>query len=105
MISYRFLSVAEEEMSETAVFYETKTPGLGRDFLADVQQAIDRLRVYPEAGVEVADGLRSTLLRRFPFNLIYSLEPDGLLVVSVAHHRRRPGYWRSRTEYPEPSLP
>jgi hypothetical protein len=33
MIGYRFLSVAEEEMSEAAAFYETKTPGLGQDFL------------------------------------------------------------------------
>ena len=98
MIGYRFLSVAEEEMSEAAIFYNTKSPGLGRDFLADVQQAIDRLRVYPEAGVEVADGLRSTLLRQFPFTLIYSLESDGLLIVSVAHQRRRSGYWRSRTD-------
>lgn len=97
MIGYRFLSVAEKEMSEAAIFYETKTPGLGRDFLADVQRAIDRLRIYPEAGVEVADGLRSTLLRQFPFNLIYSLDSDGLLI-SVAHHRRRPGHWRSRTD-------
>ena len=98
MIGYRFLSVAEEEMSEAAVFYETKTSGLGRNFLDDVQEAIDYLRLYPKAGVEVGDGLRSTLLRRFPFTLIYSLESDGLLIVSVAHHRRRPGYWRSRTD-------
>ena len=97
MIRYRFLSVAEEEMSEAAVFYETRTPGLGEDFLDDVQQVIARLRVHPETGVKVADGLRSTLLRRFPFNLIYSLDRGELLIVSVAHHRRRPGYWRTRT--------
>lgn len=84
-------------MSEAAVFYESRTPGLGRNFLDDVQQVIARLRVHPEAGVEVADGLRSVLLRRFPFNLIYSLEPGELLIVSVAHHRRRPDYWRRRS--------
>lgn len=85
-------------MSEAAVFYEAKTSGLGKNFLDDVQQAIDRLRMHPESGVEVADGLRSTLLRRFPFSLIYALEPDGLIILSLAHHRRRPGYWRSRLD-------
>jgi len=44
MIRYRFLSVAEQEMSEAAVFYEARTPGLGEDFLDDVQQVIARLR-------------------------------------------------------------
>lgn len=97
MIGYRFLSIADDEMSEAAVFYESRCIGLGSDFLDDVQQGVDRLRVYPETGIEVGDGLRSILLHRFPFNLIYSLESDGILIVSVAHHRRRPGYWRSRT--------
>jgi toxin ParE1/3/4 len=97
MIGYRFLSIADDEMSEAAVFYESRCIGLGSNFLDDVRQAIDRLRVHPETGVEVGGGLRSTLLHRFPFNLIYALEPDAVLIVSVAHHRRRPGYWRSRT--------
>jgi hypothetical protein len=47
MIGYRFLSVAEEEMSEAAVFYEARTPGLGGKFLDDVQQVVARLRVHP----------------------------------------------------------
>jgi len=98
MIGYRFLPLAEQEMSEAAAFYEAKTSGLGRNFLDDVQQAIDRLRTHPQSGVEVADRLRSTLLHRFPFSLIYAVEPDGLLIISLAHHRRRPGYWRSRTD-------
>jgi hypothetical protein len=97
MIGYRFLAVAEQEMSEAAVFYEARSSGLGKDFLDDVQQVIDRLRIHPATGFEVADGLRSTLLRQFPFSVIYSLEHDELLIISVAHHRRRPGYWRSRT--------
>ena len=38
MIGYRFLSPAEDEMSEAAVFYEAASVGLGTDFLDDVQQ-------------------------------------------------------------------
>jgi hypothetical protein len=64
MIGYRFLSVAEEEMSEAALFYEAASPGFGEKFLTDVQHTIDRLRTHPEAGVEVATGLRRTLLQR-----------------------------------------
>jgi toxin ParE1/3/4 len=96
MIGYRFLSAAEEEMSEAAVFYDAASVGLGSDFLEDLQQTVDALRAHPEMGVPVGRGLRRVLLHRFPFSLIYSVEPDAILVVSVAHHRQRPGYWKSR---------
>jgi len=36
MIPYRFLSPAEEEMTEEALFYEIASTGLGSDFLDDV---------------------------------------------------------------------
>jgi len=47
MIGYRFLSPAEEELTEASFFYDAATRGLGSDFLNDVQQAIDRLCEYP----------------------------------------------------------
>ena len=96
MIPYRFLPPAEEEMIEAALFYNDASPGLGSDFLDDVQRAIDRLSAYPHSGEPIDSRLRRTLLYRFPFSLIYAVEPDGFVIIAVAHHGRAPGYWRSR---------
>ncbi len=96
MIPYRFLEPAEEEMNEASSYYEAASNGLGFDFLADVQFGIDSLREHPYLGHAIGEGLRRTLLHRFPFSLIYSVEPDAILVIAVAHHGRRPGYWQSR---------
>jgi plasmid stabilization system protein ParE len=96
MIGYRFLSPAEDEMSEAALFYDAVD--LGNDFLDDVQIAIHKLCEYPQAGQVVASPLRRMLLHRFPFSIIYSEETDSILVIAVAHHSRRPDYWRSRIE-------
>jgi plasmid stabilization system protein ParE len=98
MIGYRFLSPAEEEMTEASLFYEAASNGLGSDFLDDVQQAVDRLREYPQTGKAVAPGLRRMLLHRFPFSVIYAAETDLILVIAIAHHGRRPGYWQSRVD-------
>jgi toxin ParE1/3/4 len=98
MTGYRFLSPAEDEMAEAALFYDGHSTGLGRDFLDDVQQSINRLRAYPQLGAEVETGLRRLLLHRFPFSLIYAVDPREILIVSVAHHGRHPSYWRSRVE-------
>lgn len=96
MIGYRFLLPAEEEMTEASVFYEAATSGLGTGFLDEVQRVIAILREHPELGQGVGRGLRRALLHRFPFSLIYSVEADVILIVAVAHQRRRPDYWRNR---------
>lgn len=96
MISYRFLTPAEEEMTEAALFYEAASSQLGSDFLDDVQRAIDGLCNYPLAGERLTSDLRRTLLHRFPFTLIYSLEENVIVIIAVAHESRRPGYWKSR---------
>ena len=96
MIPYRFLSPAEEEMTEAALFYEIASAGLGNDFLDDVQRAVNRLSAYPYAGESIDSNLRRALLHRFPFSLIYAIEVDSIVIVAVAHHGRDPEYWLSR---------
>lgn len=96
MISYRFLLPAEEEMTEASVFYEAATSGLGAGFLDEVGRVIKILREHPELGQPVGRGLRRALLHRFPFSPIYSVEVDTIVIVAVAHQRRRPDYWRDR---------
>lgn len=96
MIGYRFLLPAEEEMTEASVFYEAATSGLGAGFLNEIQRAINILREHPELGQPIGRGLRRALLHRFPFSLIYAVKVGEILVVAIAHQRRRPGYWRGR---------
>ncbi len=98
MIGYRFLSPAEEEMAEASLRYETASNGLGKEFLDDLQRTVDMLREHPKLGRPAGRGLRQAPFRRFPFLLIYADEPDQLIVVAVAHQKRRPGYWRGRIE-------
>jgi toxin ParE1/3/4 len=36
-------------------------------------------------------------LNRFPYTVLYRVKNDEIFVTAVAHHSRRPGYWRRRT--------
>ena len=87
---------AERELIEAAVYYESRVPGLGVRFEAEVLRAATLLLDQPAAGQAVDLALREFSLRRFPFNLVYSVGSDHLRVEAVAHHSRRPGYWRGR---------
>jgi len=97
-MDFRYLPPAEEEMIEAALFYEKQARGLGIEFLDDVQRAVDRFRDNPKSGEVVVNELRRGLLSRFPFFLIYAVEAEAVLIVAVAHQRRRPYYWKGRTD-------
>ena len=83
-------------MTEAALFYEAAKTGLGDAFLDDIQHAIDTVRERPQLGVAVARGFRRALLRRFPFSIVYAIDDSKIIVVAVAHQRRRPYYWKGR---------
>jgi len=91
-----FLDAAREEMVEAALWYEGKAPGLGADFLSQVRLAIDQIASFPDAGVLVAEQTRRRMVRRFPFGVLYRVEPERVVVAAVMHLRRKPGYWRDR---------
>ncbi|HEY5870936.1 MAG TPA: type II toxin-antitoxin system RelE/ParE family toxin [Candidatus Tectomicrobia bacterium] len=41
-------------------------------------------------------GTRRYLFPHFPFSLVYRVRDEEIEIVAVAHHRKQPGYWRSR---------
>ena len=48
-MNYRFLTPALAEIRAAAVFYEERVPGLGADFLDEVDATMERILVFPEA--------------------------------------------------------
>jgi len=89
----KFLPEAEMEFREAARFYEDRAPGLGFAFVTEVHRATNMLLTQPLIGAPLVDDLRKYVLRRFPYNLIYADAADTLIIVALAHHKRRPFYW------------
>ena len=87
---------AELELIEAGLYYELEVPGLGARFETEVKQATELLLEQPELGHASTGDLRQLVLYRFPFTIIYAASHDLLFVVALAHHKRLPGYWRSR---------
>ncbi len=70
--------------------------GLGDRFIADVENIITHVRRYPQSGVRVSRNLRKRVLTVFRHDVLYVDALDEVIVVAVAPHSRRPGYWRDR---------
>ncbi len=92
----KFLSDAEEEMYEAAKFYQSHAKGLGSDFLLEIESAVLSIAESPLTWPTIEGDLRRRLVRRFPFGILYYIESGDIVVVAVAHLRRKPGYWKKR---------
>jgi plasmid stabilization system protein ParE len=95
-MSSEFLPEAEDELREGIRYYETEAPGVGVAFVAEVRRAVGWIVENPYAAAAVGSGIRSKPLSHFPYNILYTVEPDLILIVAVAHQKRRPRYWRAR---------
>ena len=92
----RYHQAAEEELLREIGYLELQATGLGRRFFAEVRRAESLIGRFPESAPEITRSIRKHVLRKFRYSLIYSIEKDGLLVLAVAHHSRRPDYWLRR---------
>lgn len=97
MTAVSLLHEAELELWEAVAYYEEKAPGLGLDFAAEVERALQILGESPERWPPRADGTRRFLIHRFPYLVVYTLAEDRIWVIAIAHCKRRPGYWTERT--------
>jgi len=95
-VTYRFLSPAQRELAEATAYYEQASPGLGLEFLEEIERTIQRILNQPEAWTKVSTNHRRCRTRRFPFGLIYFIEPDAVVIAAVMHLHRHPDYWKSR---------
>lgn len=89
---------AEQELLAAADWYEEQRPGLGVDFLAQVDLAIVRV-VEGDHGTPVpgaGPSARRIPVARFPFWVVFMEQDEHAVVVAFAHERRKPGYWRTR---------
>jgi toxin ParE1/3/4 len=96
MTAVRLLPEAEFDIAEAAMYLEARVPGLGSRLADQVDHAIQILQENPYAGADVEGGARKLVVRRFPYNLIYRVLSDHVLILALAHHARRPGYWQNR---------
>lgn len=92
------LPAAQRELAEAIDWYESRRNGLGVEFLGSIDLALRAIAETPERYPPwpANQRFRRVLLDRFPYAVFYHLARAGLVVVAIAHAKRRPGYWLRR---------
>ena len=92
---------AAQDAIAAAAWYEAQRPGLGGEFYEAFESAVlsikeGRVPLSPMVGDSGAKGAKRFILKRFPYDVVTVEKSNELLIVAVAHHSRKPGYWKDR---------
>ena len=93
---YSFHPEAEVEFNKAIEYYEKIEPGLGIEFAIEVYATIQRSVAFPNAWPIIGGDIRRSLVRRFPFGILYSQESEGIYIAAVMNLHRDPEYWKHR---------
>lgn len=96
MKAYRFHEEADQEFQEHIGYYLGQSRSAAERFVIEVATAVRGIREYPESGSPISRRVRQVVLNDFRFSVLYVDTPAEIIIVAVAPHRRRPGYWRKR---------
>jgi len=89
---------AKDEFLEAVQYYEGCQGGLGYRFRLAIESATKKIAETPFMYRVLHAPFRRHLVTKFPYSIIYSIEPDHIRIIALAHNKRKPGYWIDRSE-------
>ena len=91
-----FRRAAKGELEDAAVWSDEERPGLGEEFIREIDDAVARAAAAPQRCPVVFGDIRRAVARRFPFAVYFRVRSDALVVLAVFHGRRDPAIWQRR---------
>ena len=95
-MKYSFHPDAVAEFNHAIEYYEDCVIGLGLDFATEIHTAIERILSHPLAWTEIEKEIRRCLVSRFPYGVLYSVEPDQIYILAIMNLHKDPDYWKYR---------
>jgi len=85
---------AKTDIRRAATWYERQRKGLGREFVGEVDAALERIKANPNQYEVVHREIRHTVLRRFPNGVFYRTRNAKISVFAVVHLKRDDTTWK-----------
>src|SRR4051812_4812573 len=87
---------AIQDADQAAAWYAERSVRATVRFLDELDRVVVLIADSP-FGFQIFDAdLRRAVFRRFPFYIVFRADELEVVVVAIAHGKRRPGFWRDR---------
>jgi plasmid stabilization system protein ParE len=97
------LEVARQEYVDALEYYQSKSPAVAAKFKDFLKSQVEKIRQHPDSWMLVRPRIRKCLGQAFPYDLIYEQTKTSIVILAIAHKKRKPNYWMGRI--PPPSSP
>lgn len=87
---------AQADLAQAFDWYESRTAGLGLDFIRAVDGLFNSILRNPLMYPVVHKTVRRGLTRRFPYEAFFLVESDTVVILALFHAKRNPQSWQQR---------
>jgi plasmid stabilization system protein ParE len=88
---------ASKDYAAAFAWYYARGTALASDFEREIDRGIRLVFRNPLRWPKFDDQRRRLVVRKFPYSIIYELHGNDVVILAVAHGKRRPNYWRERS--------
>ena len=92
----RFHPGASDDYDAAYAWYFTRGSGIADDFEREIERCLRLIEASPLRWPRFDAERRRMIVRKFPYSIVYEIINDEVVILAVAHGRRRPYYWRGR---------
>lgn len=97
---FHFHGGAKRDLKQSYSWYRKSSDRAASEFLEEISATLDKISNTPGDFHPVSkhSKARSVRVDRYPFSIIYLPSATNVIIVAVAHDKRRPGYWQRRID-------
>lgn len=94
MLPVDYLPNARRDFDESFDWYAARSAPAAARFVNALDSALAAIATDPNRFAAIDDFHRQCPVSRFPFRVVYRVATDRIVIVAIAHAKRRPGYWK-----------
>jgi plasmid stabilization system protein ParE len=87
---------ATMELDEAMAWYARRNPQAADGLLRKAMHARELIAAFLLSTPLISGFAHRFVLHGYPYDLIYSVDGENILILAYAHHKRRPAYWKDR---------
>ena len=95
-ICVEIIAAARFEFDEAFDWYAKRSFRAAIGFAAGIDAAIENISLDPERFPRTYGNCQRCILNHYPYSVVFYRTPERIIIVAIAHAKRRPAYWRSR---------
>jgi plasmid stabilization system protein ParE len=99
-VRLRLFEEAAEEIEHERHWYRRRSESAEASFLRELDHAVAAVIDAPHIWPRYIAGTQRYVFPTFPFSLVYFVEDEVVVIVSIASEHKEPGYWRDRLPKP-----